>query len=527
MAEAVTGFRIIGDMHDRYWKCYMFYDIGSEKLPSGAHLCMPLRHNGHSLSQRKCLEGFLVLQALNLVLSETETVLHFMAESMGIKGESKTLFSPLLREDDLGGENYFKTMNRNSVFFLWLIEVYGTLWGKCIESRNVAEQWIPAEQTRKYKPRWSEKDQKTFDEEVAEYRMEVKARCLKLEKMAKSLQERIDRIKTLKDFVDILPRLDSAGREVSVVAIQDFHWPSPAKALITITLAVALGIVVLLMNISLLRRSLAALKTWAQCSVRRRMEKVPKSKAIYRGSVLGEKHPDWTCWNQLAHSLDEAEKRTFLPVTASPGSESGCWYWYFMAIFIIILVPLQELTFIIRTFHRNENSGPLQEFMRIPWAPIWILQLSLVYVVMLVGYEVHLLVGSVYRLGVWLWAGKGIATGKKAPPGQRSEPRPDSAQEDRGLVSWLMRPARAMQFLIDAEALRSKGQGVDVERVRPSKAFWSKAADRVLIDEMLKQCRNGKKIDNGFKREVWNEITTNFNRIRAREDNLIVGQIKN
>ena len=51
--------------------------------------------------------------------------------------------------------------------------------------------------------------------------------------------------------------------------------------------------------------------------------------------------------------------------------------------------------------------------------------------------------------------------------------------------------------------------------------------DRVLIDEMPKQCQIGKKLDNGFKKEVWNEIMKGFNRIRIGHDNLVVGQIKN
>ena len=99
-------------------------------------------------------------------------------------------------------------MNKNSVFYPWLLEVYGALHDKCVESRSVAEQWISAEKTRKYKPRWTEKDQNSFGKEVARTRAEVKTRCTKLEKMAKSLQEKIDRIKSLKESVGILSWLD-------------------------------------------------------------------------------------------------------------------------------------------------------------------------------------------------------------------------------------------------------------------------------------------------------------------------------
>ena len=108
-------------------------------------------------------------------------------------------------EDDFSEENYFN----NSVFNPWLLEVYGALHDKCIESRNVAEQWISAQDTRKLKPRWSEKDQESFGKEVATNRAEVKARCTKLEKMAKGLQEKINQVKPLRKSVGIPSWLDS------------------------------------------------------------------------------------------------------------------------------------------------------------------------------------------------------------------------------------------------------------------------------------------------------------------------------
>ena len=100
-------------------------------------------------------------------------------------------------------------MNKNSVFYPWLLEVYGALHEKCIESRNVAKQWISAENAREYKPRWTERDQKTFGKVVARNKEDVKIRCTKLEKMAKRLHKKIDRIKSLKESVAILSWLDS------------------------------------------------------------------------------------------------------------------------------------------------------------------------------------------------------------------------------------------------------------------------------------------------------------------------------
>ena len=83
MAEAAMGFRIIGDLHDRYWTCYVFYDFGSHYLRPDARNKMEQSNYNLSSSQRKCLEGFLVRQALDLVLSETKTILHNIDKSMG------------------------------------------------------------------------------------------------------------------------------------------------------------------------------------------------------------------------------------------------------------------------------------------------------------------------------------------------------------------------------------------------------------------------------------------------------------
>ena len=79
------GFRIIGDLHDRYWTCYVFYDFGSHELSSRARseVEQPNNNNNFSPSQRKCLEGFLVRQALDLVLSQTEAILCVVKKSMG------------------------------------------------------------------------------------------------------------------------------------------------------------------------------------------------------------------------------------------------------------------------------------------------------------------------------------------------------------------------------------------------------------------------------------------------------------
>ena len=61
--------------------------------------------------------------------------------------------------------------------------------------------------------------------------------------------------------------------------------------------------------------------------------------------------------------------------------------------------------------------------------------------------------------------------------------------------------------------------------LRAHKAVWSKYADQRLIDGMLAQCEKGNKLDNGFKKEVWQEIMEEFNKGAIKETKT-VAQLK-
>ncbi|CAZ82299.1 unnamed protein product [Tuber melanosporum] len=519
MAEAAMGFRIIGDLHDRYWTCYVFYDFGSREPVTDAWSRVDHLDSCKTPSQRKCLEGFLVRHALDLVLSEAKIILGIIAKPMGGNKKSQSLFNPLLTEDDLSGENYFKTMNKNSVFYPWLLEVCSALLEKCKETRSVAEQWISAEKTREYKPRWSEKDQKSFGEEVAKNRADVMARCAKLEKMAKNLQERIDRNKTLKESLSSELALREARTSTqlahtvnlfavvttiylpltfstSIVAIQDLHWKYPAKTLVRIMLAVTFGTLILLMNLAFLRRHFTTLKTWAQDSIRQRMEGASEPKgSASKEHIYQEKQPAWKYWKERARGLQEAEKRsTLLTDNVSHDGESNWWYWYFMAIYIAVVVPVQELTFIILTlrFQKIKDAGPLKKLVRLPWAPIWILQLALVYVVILAGHTALSLSRLAHRTAVWLWTGNDVAESWKAAQEEEDrkssvpepeaddkslKPEPDSTKKGGVLAAWFKKPAKIMQLLIVAEALPSKEKEIDEEKQETAVEATAKTAE--------------------------------------------------
>ncbi|RPA96262.1 hypothetical protein L873DRAFT_1243269 [Choiromyces venosus 120613-1] len=57
------------------------------------------------------------------------------------------------------------------------------------------------------------------------------------------------------------------------------------------------------------------------------------------------------------------------------------------------------------------------------------------------------------------------------------------------------------------------------------KAVWIKYDDRRLLDIIVTQCENGRKLNNGFKKEVWQDIIVKFN-LSAMEENKSAQQLK-
>ena len=72
LQEASIGFRIVGDIHDRYWTCYTFLnkDIAGTDMPSS--LPSGWRDDIH---QRKILEQVLVSSAIQTLTENAEQIL--------------------------------------------------------------------------------------------------------------------------------------------------------------------------------------------------------------------------------------------------------------------------------------------------------------------------------------------------------------------------------------------------------------------------------------------------------------------
>ncbi|RPA93200.1 hypothetical protein L873DRAFT_1706529, partial [Choiromyces venosus 120613-1] len=165
----------------------------------------------------------------------------------------------------------------------------------------------------------------------------------------------------------------------------------------------------LLMNIVFLHRNLEALEASVQNSIRQKMSQ--DSQSSHPKSAYQEKRPSWKYWKTRAQGLSQAEEhRAKLKDKESDRKESGWWYWYFTAIFTIVVIPAQELTFITRTLRRMKvkKFGPLKKLAGIPWAPIWVVQLAVVYAIILVGHTILFLVLLVRDAALRLWNGNDI-----------------------------------------------------------------------------------------------------------------------
>ncbi|KAG0634169.1 hypothetical protein HOY80DRAFT_1061210 [Tuber brumale] len=181
------------------------------------------------------------------------------------------------------------------------------------------------------------------------------------------------------------------------MAIQGSHWPSPARALIRTTLAVTVGSIILLMNLAFLRRNFAALKTWAQRSVRKSMAWPPEPKGY-------SKEPTYQESGRPGNTRKSGPKASMKQKNAAR---------YSRIMLIMTTGATGELSFIIRTLRRQEikKAGHPKKFVRVSWAPILILQLVLV---MLADSALPSLAGLVHRKAVWLWTGDGTAEDQKA-----------------------------------------------------------------------------------------------------------------
>jgi len=77
LQEASIGFRIVGDIHDRYWTCYTFLNRDVAEADTSLPELTNFNWNMH---QRRVLEQLLVLLAIQTLTENTEQILEKVDE---------------------------------------------------------------------------------------------------------------------------------------------------------------------------------------------------------------------------------------------------------------------------------------------------------------------------------------------------------------------------------------------------------------------------------------------------------------
>jgi hypothetical protein len=80
LQEASIGFRIVGDIHDRYWTCYTFLN---RDVREADNTLPELKNFEWYMHQRKILEHFLVSLAIQTLTENTEKLLEKVDEISG------------------------------------------------------------------------------------------------------------------------------------------------------------------------------------------------------------------------------------------------------------------------------------------------------------------------------------------------------------------------------------------------------------------------------------------------------------
>lgn len=146
---------------------------------------------------------------------------------------------------------------------------------------------------------------------------------------------------------------------------------------------------------------------------------------------------------------------------------SSWWYWLFLIFYGIVKLPMTEIAFAVRATWRTIPSvGPLQKIVRLPWVPLWLLILSLVYAALMVGYGLAMVWGLACKGVNIAWHGsdytkegaKGQEEEKKAKGTDQNEEPAVVVEVEEAQVeaSWWRKPLHAMEYEVVLAAYHSR-----------------------------------------------------------------------
>ncbi|RPA74020.1 hypothetical protein BJ508DRAFT_418808 [Ascobolus immersus RN42] len=425
LTDISFGFRFVGDLHDTKWTCYRVVDPGAiseEALQKRENLIGPRKASYddlHFWEQRKVLELQLVLDALTLVYHETENIMDHMDQEEQAPYEDKALSEPLLppvlTANDLTGLNYYSTMHKHSTYYPWVLQCCNVLKSKLAGAEDMTQRFLSADKNRAHTPRWSEKDQANNRAILRNKADKLKRARKELELLSRRIDAKIESITTLKQSLEAELGLREARTStqqatsiglftvVTVVFLPlsfaasilsiDLGWSDPVRSLHLLMWPTTIGTVLFLLNLPVIYGYFLEVSTTAQYWLRKRM--------------ADEK--SWDFWKQKAQTLTEAEKRTMLMRDDQlHESETNWWYWNFFVVYCLISLPVRQLHTVYQVIRLRpvKDAGILKKLFCLLLSPIWMIILSIVYLVLLGYCVISSSSRGIVTAYIFLWSGR-------------------------------------------------------------------------------------------------------------------------
>ena len=204
LEKTSLSYRIAGDMDDKFWTGYLFTHLRAAENGSretdilGCEVVKEWFDKDRRIDQRKILEPFLVEKMVAELLLSTDEILRAVddwldPEEIDAPKDGKPSFQPKVSKAD---DRYVDVQYNRSAICLDLDATLRVLRRLSEANIDTLGQWARREQTRNFKPRWSEKDEFKFRELIDFQKRRVEQQLARVNDQHRRIQDSIEQVRT-------------------------------------------------------------------------------------------------------------------------------------------------------------------------------------------------------------------------------------------------------------------------------------------------------------------------------------------
>ena len=215
LEKASLSYRIAGDMDDKFWTGYLFINLREDQDGSqeGDIFRHDWFHGDRRNDQRKILEPFLVEKMVAELLKSTDEILRAIDDWLDPEIDSpkdgKSSFQPKVSKAD---DRFVDVQYNRSAICLDLDATLRLLRRLSEANVDTLGQWAKREQTRNFKPRWSEKDEFKFRELIDFQKRRVEQQLARVNDQHRRIQDSIEQVRIHRQEV-IQGRTQAASKD--------------------------------------------------------------------------------------------------------------------------------------------------------------------------------------------------------------------------------------------------------------------------------------------------------------------------